>query len=67
MLPEPRERIRELHDDEAERLYEATRADYGPFFAFARATGLRLRECVTLRWSEVNWETRQIIKVGKGG
>jgi integrase len=32
-----------------------------------RATGLRQRECVTLRWSEVNWDTRQIIKIGKGG
>jgi integrase len=67
MLPEPCERIREVRDDEAERLEGVTRADYGPFFAFARATGLRLRECVTLRWSEVNWDTRQIIKVGKGG
>jgi integrase len=67
MLSEPRERIRELCDDEAERLEEVTRADYGPFFAFARSTGLRLRECVTLRWSEVNWDTRQIIKLGKGG
>jgi integrase len=67
MLPEPPERIRELHDDEAERLEAATRADFGPFFAFVRATGLRQRECVTLRWAEVNWSTRQIIKIGKGG
>jgi integrase len=67
MLPEPPERIRELRDEEAERLHGVTRADYEPFFAFAHATGLRLRECVTLRWSEVNWETRQIIKIGKGG
>jgi len=67
MLSEPAERIRELHDDEAERLDEAMRADFEPFFAFARATGLRQRECVTLRWQEVNWSTRQIIKLGKGG
>jgi integrase len=43
------------------------RDDYAPFFAFARATGMRLRECVTLRWSEVNFGTMQIIKTGKGG
>ncbi len=28
---------------------------------------MRQKECVTLRWSEVNWSTRQIIKLGKGG
>lgn len=66
-LSEPPERIRELHDDESERLEAATRADFEPFFAFARATGLRQRECVTLRWAEVNWSARQIVKIGKGG
>jgi integrase len=65
-LAEPQERVRELQDDEAERLQAATRADYEPFFAFAKASGLRLRECL-LRWSEVNWQTRQIKKPGKGG
>ncbi len=67
MLSEPEERIRELHEDEAERLDEAMRADFEPFFAFVHATGLRQKECVTLRWPEVNWQTRQIIKIGKGG
>jgi integrase len=67
LLAEPVERIRELHEDEADRLDEAMRADFEPFFAFVRATGLRQRECVTLRWQEVNWSTRQIIKLGKGG
>jgi integrase len=32
----------------------------------AQATGLRLRECL-LRWSEVDWDARQIRKIGKGG
>jgi len=41
------------------------RDDYVPFFAFARASGLRLRECL-LSWSEVNWQARQIVKRGKG-
>jgi integrase len=65
-LPEPQERVRELVGDEGDRLEAATRADYGPFFDFARASGLRLRECL-LRWPEVDWDTRQIRKLGKGG
>jgi integrase len=65
-LPEPQERVRELIGDEGDRLEAATRPDYGPFFAFARASGLRLRECL-LRWSEVDWDARQIRKAGKGG
>ena len=65
-LKEPQERVRELADDEAERLEAATRDDLAPFFAFARASGLRLRECF-LKWSEVHWSTRQIRKLGKGG
>lgn len=67
LLPEPAERIRELKSEEATALDEVMREDYGPFFDFARATGMRLKECVTLRWSEVDFGTRQIVKTGKGG
>jgi hypothetical protein len=66
LLQVPAERERELSDEEADRLDAAVRDDYGPFLAFARACGLRLNECL-LRWSEVNWSTRQIVKLGKGG
>jgi integrase len=52
------------HEDA--QLEAATRDDLIPFFAFARASGLRLRECL-LHWSEVNWSTREIRKRGKGG
>lgn len=65
-LKEPVERVRELVGDEGDRLEAATRDDYTPFFAFARASGLRLQECL-LRWSEVDWDARQIRKTGKGG
>lgn len=65
-LPEPKERVRELLGDEGDRLAESTREDYDPFFDFARASGLRLRECF-LRWPEVNWDAGQIVKKGKGG
>ncbi len=67
LLEEPVERIRELHDHEATALDDATRDDYEPFFEFVKASGMRLKECVTLRWTEVNFGTRQIVRIGKGG
>ena len=67
LLPEPLERVRELQDGEAAALDEVMRDDYGSFFDFVRASGLRQKECVTLRWSEVNFGTRQIVRLGKGG
>ncbi len=45
-LKEPPERVRELVGDEAERIEAATRDDFAPFFAFAKASGLRLSECL---------------------
>jgi integrase len=65
-LTEPQERVRELVGDEGDRLEAATRDDFAPFFAFVRASGPRLGECVTLIWSEVNWDAKQICKPGKG-
>ena len=65
-LAVPSERVRELSDDEAERLEQHIRADYAPIFAFARATGLRLSECL-LKWDEVDWKAKTIRKPGKGG
>lgn len=66
-LSEPEERVRELQDEEAASLDAAMRDDYAPFFALALATGMRFKEIVTLRWSEVNFGTRQIVRLGKGG
>ncbi|WP_229167445.1 tyrosine-type recombinase/integrase [Bradyrhizobium altum] len=67
ILPEPEERVRELKSEEADAIDEAMRDDYGPFFDFVRASGMRLKECVTLRWSEVNFGSKQIVRTGKGG
>src|SRR6516164_1263513 len=64
-LTEPQERVRELVGDEGERLEAATRDDYAPFFAFARASGLRLKECCTLTWPEVDWGGRQMRNIDK--
>jgi integrase len=66
LLPEPQERVRELHDHERDLIDAAMRADLMPFFAFASASGFRLNECL-LKWSEVNWGAGQIVKTGKGG
>lgn len=66
MLDEPEERVRELKADELDRLDAAGRDDYRPIMDFADASGVRLRECL-LRWSEVDWDARQIVKAGKGG
>jgi integrase len=66
LLPESLERVREVSDDEADKLDAAIRDDYRPFFDFARASGLRLTECL-LKWSEVDWTAKQIRKAGKGG
>jgi integrase len=67
VLKEPNERVRELHEDEADRLDAVMRDDYAPLFDFVRATGQRKSECYLLRWSEVDWGTRQIKRKGKGG
>jgi integrase len=66
MLQEPEERVRELVGDEDDRLETATRRDYKPLFEFMMQTGLRKTECYSLRWSEVNWQSDQITKLGKG-
>jgi integrase len=65
--PHEHERVRELHDDEAERLDAVMRDDYRPLFEYVHITGQRQKECFNLRWLEVNWSTRQIIRRGKGG
>src|SRR5262249_29844597 len=61
-LSEPQERVRELHDAEGNRLDAEVREDLAPFFAFAKASGMRLRECLQLHWSEVDWGTSRITK-----
>ncbi|WP_245330456.1 site-specific integrase [Bradyrhizobium sp. AS23.2] len=67
LLDEPVERVRELQDHEGEAFDGAMRADYEPFFDLVRASGMRMKECVTLRWAQVNFGTKQIVRLGKGG
>jgi integrase len=67
MLREPQERVRELRADEGDRLDENIRADYEPFLSFARPSGQRFKECLLLKWSEVDWTEFVITTQGKGG
>jgi hypothetical protein len=67
-LKEPKERVRELHQDEVDRLNAKMRGDYAPFFAFVAASGMRWNvEARDLRWSEVYWSESQIRRKGKNG
>ena len=66
MLPEPKERIRELRDHEETTLFEHMRPDYRPVLRFALASGLRLKEVVGLRWANIDWTARTVSVVGKG-
>jgi len=66
MLPEPRERVRELRDHEETTLFDKMRPDYRPVIRFALASGLRLREVAGVRWKDVDWTTRTVAIVGKG-
>lgn len=66
MRRESKIRIRELRGDEEERLFEHIREDWRPFFRFLMISGLRLHEGVKLRWSDIDFENKQIYVFGKG-
>lgn len=67
ILPEPRERVRELSSSEEEKLLLAIRPDFLPIFRFALWTGLRMSEALRLTWADVDWGNRLIRVRGKGG
>jgi integrase len=64
-LGEPQERVRELRADEGDRLDAAVRDGLAPFFAFVKTSGLRRKECLSLRWSEIDWSTKRISRAGR--
>ncbi|MFL5227928.1 MAG: tyrosine-type recombinase/integrase, partial [Microvirga sp.] len=67
MLPEPRERVRELRAGEEVALFAALRTVYHDVVRFALLSGCRLAECVGLTWADVHWGERLIWINGKGG
>lgn len=64
-LREPQEITREVLAHEEGPIEAAVRADYLPLVRFARASGLRLAECL-LRKSHVDLAAGVIVKPGKG-
>jgi integrase len=65
LLREPQERVREVRASEEARL-DAVRADYRPLVAFARASGLRLAECL-MKKEAVDLAGGYVRVAGKGG
>jgi integrase len=72
MLPEPKERIREMSRAEEKTLFANLRDDYQPVVRFAMQSGCRLCEIVPgaefpgLRWKDIDWAGRKITVLGKG-
>jgi integrase len=58
-------RARVFVTGEREALESVTRDDHAPFIEFALASALRLAACVSLRWSEVDFEAGEIRCPGK--
>jgi integrase len=67
VLKEAAERVRELHDGEGEAIMDQVRGDYAPLIEFSHATGVRQKEAWSLEWTQVNWGTKTITMIGKGG
>ncbi len=66
LLAEPKERVRELREEEEARLFAALRPDYHAVVRFALMSGCRLAECVGLTWQDVDWGGRTLTIRGKG-
>ncbi|WP_294539211.1 tyrosine-type recombinase/integrase [uncultured Rhodoblastus sp.] len=65
MLKEPKECVREVRASEENTLVESIRPDYLPLVDFARASGLRLAECL-LRKDQVDLAGGFVYFTGKG-
>ena len=59
LLPEPKQRIRWLTPDEADRLIAELPAHLTAMVRFSLATGLREMNVVTLEWNQVDLEQRR--------
>lgn len=63
---EPEERVRELTQDEQDRLFAALRPDLHPLVTFALMTGARVSAITNLKWSDVDLHSGVIILREKG-
>ena len=66
VLPEPKERVRELRHEEEDRLEEVERAEYRAPRVFGLITGVRRREITSLTWPQVDFSAEVIRVIGKG-
>jgi integrase len=67
LLKEPKERVRELRDEEQVALFdEGLRDDHKPLVEIALMLGLRRAELIGLKWEHVDFGARQIRVLGKG-
>lgn len=57
---ELKERIRELSQDEPQRLFESLPSDIKPAVQFCLMTGARIATMAGLLWSDINNQTREI-------
>ncbi len=67
MLPEPKERVRELSAKEEQRLFENLPEDLKPVVEFAILSGQRRSAIVGLRWDKIDWTNAEAEIVNKGG
>lgn len=67
LLKEPKERTRELRDEEQVALFDnGLRDDYKPMVEVALLLGLRRSELIGLKWEHVDFGARNIRVLGKG-
>lgn len=67
LLKEPKERVRELRDEEQVALFdEGLRDDYKPLVEVALQLGLRRAELIGLKWEHLDFGGRLIRVLGKG-
>jgi integrase len=67
LLKEPKERVRELRDEEQIALFDdGLRDDYKPLVEIALQLGLRRAELIGLKWEHVDFGGRLIRILGKG-
>lgn len=67
ILPEPKERVRELSADEETRLFAKLPENLKPIVAFALLSGKRRSEIITLRWADIDLAGQRATVTVKGG
>ncbi len=62
-FPEPKNKLRILTDDEADRLLTAASPHLAPFLTILLTTAMRPHEVFALHWEHDGWETERDLKV----